>query len=508
MKHIRLLFSIFMILIVIASCQTESQNDVQVTFEIAEGSLSTSGVSINIDILDPSDIITGSVSVRLNNSSGVAVSNQTKTFANVDEANILVYSGLIPDNNYTIVVNVTSGRESLEVGTFAFKTLSLQSLNISTVEEFLAMGQNRSGEFVLQNDIDFTDVDFVTPFTSAFTGSFDGQGFTLSNISIENSRLYNGVFGYISNGSIKDVVLDQVYLGSNDNPIVTSSSTKTGILVGYQASSLSTVQNITIKNSHIYLTTSASTYAYVGGIIGETRGNVFDVTVLDSSVNVTSTSNANIRLGGAYGYIFESSKVYQHSVEIDTNFTLDVQVSTRVNRSYNISVGGFAGDVDPASVNNARIQNIRHIGDVNIPKLQFNPLSGDNGTYTVLVGGLFGNISRGILDIYTTNNIYVTFEEDSVETTVSKTLRVNGITPVYNSSFVPTKVVLEGNFLEVNFPSEVKAQVFDGLTRFSIEALKTYSQLINEEVSIETNVTIIDNLTDYFESSFMNDLLN
>lgn len=508
MKHISVLFSILMMLIVLVSCQTENENDVQVSFDISEGTLSTTGVSINIEIVDPSELITGTISVRLNDSSGVQVSNQTKTFASVEDAKTLLYSGLIPDNNYSIVINATSGRESIEIGTFTFKTLSLQSLNISTVEDFLAMGQNRSGDYVLQNDIDFSDVDFVTPFTSAFTGTFDGQGFTLSNITISNTRLYNGVFGYLSSGSIKNVTLDNVTLGTSDVPIETSSSTKTGILLGYQASSLSTIQDITIKNSHIYLTTSTSTYAYVGGVIGESRGNVFNVNVLNSSVNVISTSNANIRLGGAYGYIFESSKVYQHDVEIDTTFTLDAQTSTRVNRSYSISIGGFAGDVDPASVNNANIQSIRHIGVIDIPKLSFNPLVGDTGTYQVSIGGLFGNISRGIQDIYTTNSIYVTFEADSVETNVTKVLRVNGISPVYNTSFVPKNIVLEGEFLEVDFPEEITAQVFDGLARFSIDSLKTYLQLINDELSSQSNVVLIDDINEYFESSYMNDLLN
>jgi hypothetical protein len=507
MKKIALIVSLIGLSFALASCQNEASANIKTTFSTEENTLSTTSVTINLDIEDTQNEITGNINVRLYDNQNILVSSQNKTFLSVEEATLLVYTGLLPDVTYKVIVSVTVGRDSVEVGTYTFKTLSLSTLEIRTAEDFLAMGQNRAGEYVLQNDIDFDGVEFVTPFTSAFTGSFDGQGFTLSNISITASRLYNGVFGYVSNGRIQNVVLDNIQIGSEENPISTSSSTKTGILAGYQTSTLSTFEDITIKNSNIYLNSSASTYVTVGGVVGEVRGNVFNVTVENSKIELTSTSNGNVRLGGAYGYIFESARTYQHDIDMDVKYRLESATTTRVNRSYNISIGGFAGDVDPASVNNGIIKDIIHQGMITVDRLDFNPVALDKATYTVLVGGLFGNLNRGIKDVITYNSIVVNYVGFDVEAEISQTLRVNGISPVYNSFNTPERVVLVGGTLVLNFPLDVKTQINDGLTKFVIDALSAYEKTVNEESVTETNIEFIDTLDQYFESEYVNSRL-
>ena len=506
MKKLSLLFLTIVSLTVLIACESRNDANISVNFTISEGTLSTTGVSINIDVIDLDSAITGVITAKIVDSTNKSA-GQEQTFQTVSEAKLLVYRSLIPDNTYKVTLTATTSRTSVEIGEFSFKTLSLQSLNISTTEEFLAMGSNRTGAFVLQNDLDFTGKVFTTPFTSAFTGSFDGQGFTISNISITDSRLYNGVFGYISSGSVKDLTLDNISMGSEATPITTSSSTKTGILAGYQASSLSTLENITIKNSHIFLSSSSSVDTYVGGIVGELRGTASNIEVINSSVNVTATSNGALRVGGAYGLIFDSGKANNHHIHIDVNASLDAVTSTRANRSYKIYIGGFAGEVDPSSTRSGAIHSIYHVGDVTVPKLDFNPLENDTGTYTVLVGGLFGNLYRVIHNIYTKNSVRVVFSEDLIPTLVSKTFQVNGISATYNTFDAPYKIVLEGSTLNVTHPVNARIQIFSGLNISTTDALSDYIKTINEVADTTTNVNIITTIDDYFDSEFLNNII-
>jgi hypothetical protein len=500
------LLAIFMVS-VLSACQSRNDTNVNVNFSISEGTLSTTGVTINVEIIDLDNVITGVIVAKITDSENRNAQSD-QTFQTVNEATLLVFRSLIPDNTYKVTLTATTSRTSVDIGEFSFTTLSLQSLNISTTEEFLAMGFNRTGDFVLQNDLDFTNVEFITPFTSAFTGSFDGQGFTISNITITESRLYNGVFGYISSGTLKDFTLDNIQIGTVEKPVSTSSSTKTGIVAGYQASSLSTIDNVTIKNSNIYLSTSSSLYAYVGGVVGELRGSSTNVEVMNTSVNVLATSNGTLRVGGAYGLMFESSKASNHKLEVDVEVSLDAVTSTRANRNYNINIGGFAGEVDPSSTNSRFIHSIYHVGDVHVPKLNFNPLGSDTGSYTVLVGGLFGNLNRGIHNVYTKNSIQVVFNEDAFLTQVSKTLRVNGISALYNTFDIPYNIVLDGATLNISYPSDVKVLIYSGLITYQTDALNDYVKTINLVNDAQTNVNIITNVDNYFDSEYLNDILN
>ena len=173
-----------------------------------------------------------------------------------------------------------------------------------------------------------------------------------------------------------------------------------------------------------------------------------------------------------------------------------------------MNIGGFAGEVDPSSTSSGLIHSIYHEGDVNVPKLNFNPLLNDTGTYTVLVGGLFGNLNRGIHNIYTKNSVNVIFNSDAVLTQVSKTLRVNGISALYNSFDAPYKIVIDGSTLNVTYPINTKVQIFSGLNVGTTDALNDYIKTINQVVETTTNVNVITSIDNYFDSEYLNEIIN
>jgi len=60
----------------------------------------------------------------------------------------------------------------------------------------------------------------------AFTGSYDGQEFTISNLVISrpDSADFQGLFGCIGNASVMNLIVDNAQISGNNN---------TGILAGY-----------------------------------------------------------------------------------------------------------------------------------------------------------------------------------------------------------------------------------------------------------------------------------
>lgn len=489
---------LFAILLTLASCGENNNTDITAAFEIAENTLQTDSVTVYLTITDEASEITGNIVVELLDAEGDTVSGPT-SYASVEDAAVLPFTFLNPDSVYTIEVVVTVGRSSVNIGSFSFTTLADTDLEIRTVEDFFNMSENRAGDYILMNDLDFGGEEFVTPFTSSFTGSFDGQGYTLSNITITESRLYNGVFGYVSSARITNLNLDNVSIGTSENPIVTSSSTKTGILVGYQSSSLSVINQVTITNATVNIQTSSATYAYVGGVVGEARGTIEDVTLSNSSVTLEAKSYGVMRLGGAAGYVYESAELKEFTVDSDVDFSINAIESTSTSRSFNIYVGGLFGDVDPSATSDGIASGFYYEGSVTVDPLNFNPNEGHEGIYSVFVGGLFGVMNRGFNNIYADVNVTLLYPEEDVETNVSKFIRVGGLSAVLNTYDAPYGIFLLASTLQATIDNEATVTISEGVATYTqlleAYALEDMIVTVNGEV-VEEDVLIITNTYD------------
>ena len=82
-------------------------------------------------------------------------------------------------------------------------------LRITNVEEFVNFaksGSRYSGSTVyLDSDIALTGS--IEPINN-FLGTFDGQGHTISNLVVNSSSRYAGLFGYSEGTTIRNVVID------------------------------------------------------------------------------------------------------------------------------------------------------------------------------------------------------------------------------------------------------------------------------------------------------------
>ena len=205
-----------------------------------------------------------------------------------------------------------------------------------------------------------------------FTGSFDGQGFTISGLTINRpSEWFVGLFGYAGSGvSINNIGLTGVN--------ITGGSRYTGALVGWNPGS--------VTNS--YSTGSVTGNSEVGGLVGSNLGSVTDsysAVIVDGHNNVgglvgqnlgsvtdsysTGSANGNINIGGLIGYnINPGSVTDSYSTASATGAAI-----------LNTYVGGLAGN------NTGSITNSYSTGNAN----------GDGG-----IGGLVGLNQSSIANSY------------------------------------------------------------------------------------------------------------
>ncbi len=154
---------------------------------------------------------------------------------------------------------------------------------VSTAAQLEYIDQNQGNYFYanieLMNDIDLTGLAW-TPFgtvDSPFLGTFNGQGFGVSGITVnEPSSDYVGFFGS-SSGTIENLHVNDTVTGSQN----------VGGLVGYLSGG-------TITDS--YATGSVSGSDYVGGLVGTT----YDSNLTDSYATGSVQGDENI--GGLVGY--------------------------------------------------------------------------------------------------------------------------------------------------------------------------------------------------------------
>ena len=163
----------------------------------------------------------------------------------------------------------------LFIGIMPGTTWAQDPIEIWNADDLNNMRDNLSGNYILMNDIDLSDTVWGTvynasnptpgwepigTFESPFTGTFDGNGHTITGLYIDRpNKTEVGLFGVPTETTIiKDLGLLNIYVkGFN----------YVGSMVGsynYQAGKGSTITNC-------YTTGTVTGHSYVGGLIG---GNI------------------------------------------------------------------------------------------------------------------------------------------------------------------------------------------------------------------------------------------
>ena len=285
------------------------------------------------------------------------------------------------DNTFIIpegvkVENLTVNRGNVEIyGDLAVKVAKGSGYKgtiiyfISTVEQLRALATEVNGgttfsgmQIKLSNDIDLKSEEW-TPIgrkDKAFQGTFDGCGYTISNLKIErgvnnsSSNADMGLFGFTSDGKVMNFTLYNAFVkagidvGAIAGTPYTSSYSNITLAGDVKVEGYSYVggmfgknvykgmENLTVRvNEGSYVKAESETYrTYVGGVIGFMgEGNII-ISNVESNINVTgSTCDVGGITGIAhYGNTFENCICTGNVTLVNANDAGD-----------QLEIGGIAG---------------------------------------------------------------------------------------------------------------------------------------------------------------------
>ncbi|MBO6202855.1 MAG: hypothetical protein J6O13_04925, partial [Selenomonas sp.] len=178
------------------------------------------------------------------------------------------------DNADTLLSN--TGANFVNNYSSANKIVSIR--NESELENVTAAGLGRN--YLLIDDITLTATHTPIGGSTPFTGSFDGQLHTISNVNVSGGT-YGGLFGRVSGGTIKNV-------GVSGGSITAANA---GGIAG-QAINSTTFQNVFNEDTTI----NATRGGYAGGLVGNLASST-----IDSAYNTGTVTGLATLVGGIAG---------------------------------------------------------------------------------------------------------------------------------------------------------------------------------------------------------------
>ena len=240
-----------------------------------------------------------------------------------------------------------------------------EELRISSVGDFLTFVDDVNGgnkyrgtTVLLESDIDLSGKT-LDPIGNTnkvyFLGTFDGQGYSISNVAMTSSTRFSGLFGFSMGSTIKNVIVD-------DSCSFTSSFSTEG------------------------------NHGYIGGLFGYCIATNESCTIKNSinmgKVSFTGeTGKYNYIVIGGLGGFFGSTKYYEAYIKNSANYGS----VTHSGYSGYSNIGGIAGSTSGVGQSMTYIQNVLSYGSV--------AHSGTTVSRTTLrMGGFIGDSSYTALD--------------------------------------------------------------------------------------------------------------
>ena len=248
-----------------------------------------------------------------------------------------IVNKLSGDYTYTNTMGVSS---NIQKGKFYYTkeramTLdeSIKELNgsklIDNVDKFKTIASDASSNYVLMRDLDFAGIDF-TPIPT-FSGTFEGKGNTLSNITLNITDGNGGIFA-VNEGTIQNLIVEgatvtQAGAIPGDNGV--------GILVGTNSETISNCS--VLGNSSITATVSGSTQGNLGLLAGFNKGvgSIKECNVINSSIEITNSSSVKSNVGGFAGKSIGSVK-FSYADNVTVSHLCDLTGGGS-------NIGGFLG---------------------------------------------------------------------------------------------------------------------------------------------------------------------
>ncbi len=190
-------------------------------------------------------------------------------------------------------------------GTYSISTAS----ELAKLSDMTNAGYIQGGEFVLAADIDlkayssgegWSPIGFLnynTGMAAYFNGTFDGNGYVISNLYINRpTEMYQGLFGVSQSGTFKNVALENVNITGGSG---------SGALLGTADCSSNSTVNITNTYSNGVIDGSDA----AGGLVGAVFEGSINIT--DSYTNGSISGNNSV--GGFIGEMRDASTIISGS---------------------------------------------------------------------------------------------------------------------------------------------------------------------------------------------------
>lgn len=256
-------------------------------------------------------------------------------------------------------------------------------IHISTIADLQAIGSNQSGSYILDNDIDMTGVTFGQ---SDFTGTLDGNGFSIKNLNISHAGDRGGLFNNMTGATIQNLGLENITVDIGAG--------------GWAGGIAGNASGSTITKC--FVTGSVTSPNFAGGFVGHG-----DVTITESYSTATVTGNDHV--GGLVGHMNSNSTILNSYVDANVTSTA-------------FQVGGLVGWANGPST---LINNCYVMGTVT--------------SASGFSGGIVGIADGGASAVTITNCIA---KQSAMETTspdIGKTFRIianeNGTTAVFTNNY-------------------------------------------------------------------------
>lgn len=314
--------------------------------------------------------------------------------------------------------------------------LAPETLTYLTAENFeSAINSNKSGHFVLNEDLAFNAFPNITD----FAGTFDGDGHTIDmtavgSVSSEQAGLFGNTTG---NASVANVTIDAGELDGNTG--------EGGLLVGLVESGTLTLNNVHGSGTITASRHDDAKHMFGGGLVGFVpAGSALIAT------NCSFTGSISIDQTGYYGNV-KNSYVggIVGSIETGGNFTSG--------GSYNGNDAGSASQITNCTVTNATLTNVRGEGLIDPDETEF---------YT---GGIAGRCT-GLIKDCSVENVTITAEsaEDGSHRQAKPIVGNDWNEHVDNANNTYTNVVINGG--------NARTGVYNG-TRAAGTDVPSYSDL-------------------------------
>lgn len=299
---------------------------------------------------------------------------------------------------------------------------------------------------VLTSDIDLSSISNWPRIgnaiiTASFNGTFDGKGHEISNLKIDSAsgfRPFVGLFGFIENATIQNLTIRNANI---------SAGSYIGVVAGganYFEESTSKILNVTVYDS----TVDCSSSSEVGGVIGSLRDGTMEISGTKVSTK-TGTTTINGRTGGTGGLVGTS-------VATSAVLTINSSGIEGITVSGTTNVGGLIGTSTSTSVTVSECYNTNSSvtasgsgagGIVGAVSEGNNTTSTDNaGSYTgntvTLTSGKISGTTNvaGIIGLMSATRV-VTITDNTIINASDSTISATGtsadtgyITALFNSS--------------------------------------------------------------------------